>query len=68
MSVRKVSDLVDRLLKLPQDSDIVFIVGCGRKHITAAVGEVELTNRVRGSNVVVEEVSEDTEQVVGIRW
>lgn len=64
----KVADLIEKLKDLPQDSEVVFIVGTGRKHLAANLGEIEVRHRLRGSNILVEESSEDTEPVVGLRW
>lgn len=65
-----VMEAIDVLSKMPPDSDLAVILGCGRKYVAADLdsGQIQIFHREKGTNLVVEGDAEGTEPVVGILW
>ena len=65
-----VSEFIEVLSTMPQQSHVTMILGCGRRYVAADLdsARVQLTHRERGSNVVTDDDDGDSEPVVGIVW
>lgn len=50
----------------PEDAPVVFLVGCGKRHIAVPV-KVEVAHCASGTNEVVPQ-AEGTERVIGFVW